>query len=66
MIKRANRFGIVFDWRITFGEMLTLGILLTVLVSGFFILRSDIAQLHTELSATLNAGSVELDARLVN
>ena len=52
------------DGRITFGEALSLGILLTVLAGGGYALHSDIAQVRIDLSEKIDAKFGELDAKI--
>ena len=50
--------------KITFGEVLSLGILLTVLAGGGYTLRSDIAQVRTDLSAEIDTRFGEVNRRI--
>ncbi len=50
--------------KITYGETLTLGILLTVLASGGYALHSDIAQVRIDLSDKIDARFGEVDAKV--
>lgn len=52
------------DRKITLGEMLTLSVLLTVLAGGGYTLRSDIAQVRTDLSTEMDTRFDEVNRRV--
>lgn len=64
MKRLADRIGIVVDRKITLGEMLTLSVLLTVLAGGGYTLRSDIAQVRTDLSTEMDTRFDEMNRRV--
>ena len=49
---------------VTFGEMLTLGVLVSTLLAGGHVLRSDIARVEVELSAKIFQVEAELGEKI--
>jgi len=52
------------DRNVTFGEMLTLGVLVSTLLGGGYVLRSDIARVEVELSAQIFQVEAELSEKI--
>ena len=52
------------DRNVTFGEMLTLGVLVSTLLAGGYVLRSDIARVEVKLSAKIFQVEAELSEKI--